>query len=503
LKLIGAFKLAETEPALLSMLSESAELQLAVLQNLRQISFSSPGPVKELWLESEKPAVRRAAFAALASSGEPSAMDFVFSQWQEASSGQRRVALQQLTSYPPGAKAVVQAVLNKRIAARTITSQRLEQLQLVLGDDPALQKLLNQFDRQVRTVLRLNGADSAWSEPGFSVKGAFTIETWIHLAPGITNADSIVGVVDRFDVNFYQSRLRVWGGPGLGDIAVADRTIEPEVWTHIAVTHQQDNRMRLFINGEPVSGTSQPLDISLEQARLGWSNANGGTEGRLAGYRVWDKALTPAQIRDRYRQRYPSKQRFASLAFYASGDDGWGTLQAGASVLRTTDVPRLVTPNELQARQQKLDRYEQLIGSGEGRLQQGKMLARALCSRCHRMGDQGTEIGPPMTSVASSNRRAILRGLLWPDQAVKSGYRSYRVTMQNGRVYEGVLVSSSDQAVVLRVPSLGETRLSQSNTVEHGHVPGSLMPKGMLDGLSDQQAVDLMGYIEQLNENQQ
>ena len=47
--------------------------------------------------------------------------------------------------------------------------------------------------------IRLNGADNAWSETNITLDGAFTVETWVKLDPGIDNSDGILGAPGLLD----------------------------------------------------------------------------------------------------------------------------------------------------------------------------------------------------------------------------------------------------------------------------------------------------------------
>ena len=96
-----------------------------------------------------------------------------------------------------------------------------------------------------RPVLTLDGSDDAWTETGLTLDGAFTVETWVRLAPGIGNEDGILGAPGQLDINFYDAKLRVWVGGAVHDAIIAKKPITPDLWTHVAV---DPRRARAFQN---------------------------------------------------------------------------------------------------------------------------------------------------------------------------------------------------------------------------------------------------------------
>jgi putative heme-binding domain-containing protein len=125
------------------------------------------------------------------------------------------------------------------------------------------------------------------------------------------------------------------------------------------------------------------------------------------------------------------------------------------------------------------------------------------CSRCHRIGDHGSLVGPDLTFVSSRfSRRDILAAVVTPSLVVADNYRSVRVITTDGRIVSGRLVPSGDY----RSPSLriATDPLSPLQTVEieknriesSDTLPISWMPEGLLDTLTETDIADLLAYIE-------
>src|SRR5262249_37476627 len=73
------------------------------------------------------------------------------------------------------------------------------------------------------------------------------------------------------------------------------------------------------------------------------------------------------------------------------------------------------------------------------------------CGRCHRVGSQGTLIGPDLSSIGKlRSREDLLVSLLEPSRRIQPKYASYVVATVNGALFTGLLVSRDERGVVLR-----------------------------------------------------
>lgn len=82
-----------------------------------------------------------------------------------------------------------------------------------------------------------------------------------------------------------------------------------------------------------------------------------------------------------------------------------------------------------------------------------------------------------------------------PDLEIRKGFEKYMIVAEDGRLATGFLVSQNEQLVVLRTTE-GVTITFFSNEIDEIlAVPESVMPKGSLKALSDQQIRDLFAYL--------
>ncbi|MCO6456974.1 MAG: PQQ-dependent sugar dehydrogenase [Pirellulaceae bacterium] len=172
----------------------------------------------------------------------------------------------------------------------------------------------------------------------------------------------------------------------------------------------------------------------------------------------------------------------------------------------TADDPLEALPQRGLVREWTMDDLAELVMKDRGprNLARGRELFRvALCSRCHRLGDQGQANGPDLTSVGSRfSRRDLLQSLVLPSLVVAENYRSSRIETVDGRVIVGRVLSGGD----FRSPSLQlitdllrpqqVTTILKGDIERHSESPVSPMPAGLLNTLDRDEIMDLLAYLE-------
>ena len=86
--------------------------------------------------------------------------------------------------------------------------------------------------------------------------------------------------------------------------------------------------------------------------------------------------------------------------------------------------------------------------------------------------------------------------ILDPSRQVADDYRAYEATLRNGETVLGILVLETEDAYVIRRPSMPEERYLK-NQVQSLRLTGkSLMPEGLEAGMSQQGMADLLEFLQ-------
>jgi len=144
---------------------------------------------------------------------------------------------------------------------------------------------------------------------------------------------------------------------------------------------------------------------------------------------------------------------------------------------------------------EQIKKYIDLVKSGNGNPDKGKSIYESACVACHRLNGQGGSIGPKLTGYDRRNYINMVSQVVDPSADIREGYVSYTVKTKDGRTIVGFLTSRSENNVSVK-PYGGETvQFSMDQVLSMEPEEHSLMPEGLLDGLTDQEIKDLFAYI--------
>jgi putative membrane-bound dehydrogenase-like protein len=494
-QLIGGFQLLEFEDDLLALVAREDSRRDALV-GLQQLRTTKPEAIAAL-IGAAPTDISNLALRALVASRAPQAAKLAMGLYAKLSVNDRKVVLDGISGTKAGAQAIAAGLADKSVAVADIEIPVAEKLAIALGDSPELAAVSAQLGGVFRSVLALDGSNDAVAKSGFTLKGAFTVETWVRLDGKIDNNDSLLGAPGMLDLNFSGGVFRAYMGSKVNDAVISSKPTSAGIWTHVALTRDAAGVLRLYQDGEP-TGTSksvQPQD--LPGLTIGWSTPKGGTQGAFAEYRIWNVERKPAEIRANMTRTFAGETLPAALVFAsASGDAAWGKLGKGAKVVRTTDAPPLLNGEQFAALEKKTARYTALAAKA-GDPAKGKVVV-ALCQSCHMINGQGGLIGPNLSGAGAMGMEAVLRNIIDPNAAIEAAYRIFQVKLKAGGVIEAFYVSEDATAYVLRQPGGADRRVPKAEVASAQYLRRSLMPEGLLDGFTDDQVTDLFAYLKTL-----
>ena len=176
---------------------------------------------------------------------------------------------------------------------------------------------------------------------------------------------------------------------------------------------------------------------------------------------------------------------------------------ATPSSSRWMEVVRTAPPRTVEEKARIQERIRHLTqrvdaapGVDPGR---GQAHFQALCGVCHATGNVGTGFAPSLSGSRNRTTEAILTAVLDPGQAVERVFRTYQVETLEGERVDGFFGEETPKSLTLRFAG-GTRQVIPVETIRTaGYVEGtSLMPEGLVDGLSEAQITELVRYVQSL-----
>jgi putative heme-binding domain-containing protein len=147
------------------------------------------------------------------------------------------------------------------------------------------------------------------------------------------------------------------------------------------------------------------------------------------------------------------------------------------------------------AAETKLPPVEQLV-TRTGDAQKGKASFTTFCLACHKVGNEGADIGPNLTDIAKRIPKAeIFKSILEPSAVITQGFDAYTVKLNSGEVLVGIVPKQDDNEVVLKVPGGATTTYKRADIKTIKKMTTSIMPEGLVDGLGEQGLIDLVAFL--------
>ena len=145
--------------------------------------------------------------------------------------------------------------------------------------------------------------------------------------------------------------------------------------------------------------------------------------------------------------------------------------------------------------EKEVGRLVEVVNAATGNPYPGKKLFVETCGGCHRLFARGGEVGPDLTTYQRTDLANLVLNIVNPGAEVREGYEAFVAETKDGRSLAGFVVEKDAQRVVLRTSDGPAVALATSELASMEPMGGSLMPEGLLAGLTDQQVRDLFAYL--------
>ena len=129
----------------------------------------------------------------------------------------------------------------------------------------------------------------------------------------------------------------------------------------------------------------------------------------------------------------------------------------------------------------------------QGNAENGKQVFTQNCGVCHKINNEGRDVGPDLTGMGVHGVHELLTHILDPNRFVEENYIATSIETKDDQVLDGIVVRENRSTVVLR-NNVGETEVKTSDIKSRRSTGRSLMPEGF-EALGEEPLRDLMAFI--------
>lgn len=121
------------------------------------------------------------------------------------------------------------------------------------------------------------------------------------------------------------------------------------------------------------------------------------------------------------------------------------------------------------------------------------------CAVCHKVKDQGGEVGPDLTHIGGKfDRPHLIESLLDPSRQIVEGFRTTTILTKDGQTLTGIAREQTDKQLSLFDVNGKKAVMALAEIEQRQDSPLSLMPQNLAETLKPEQFTDLVAYLETL-----
>lgn len=124
----------------------------------------------------------------------------------------------------------------------------------------------------------------------------------------------------------------------------------------------------------------------------------------------------------------------------------------------------------------------------------GRKHFQTLCAGCHRIGNDGVQLGPELTGAGKHGVRYFLENIIDPDAVIGSDFQMTTIETKDGRLVSGLLIKETGTAFTIRTTA-EELVIAKTEVVRRETSLKSMMPEALLESLNDREKLELLKYL--------
>ena len=118
----------------------------------------------------------------------------------------------------------------------------------------------------------------------------------------------------------------------------------------------------------------------------------------------------------------------------------------------------------------------------------------AACFKCHRIRDEGTQVGPDLSNLIHRDYASVLKDIRFPNAALNPDHLAYTIQLKDDEPITAVVLRETPDAVTV-ADAAGQRRVPRSQVKSIQPTGLSLMPEGLDQALNAEQLRDLMTFL--------
>lgn len=186
---------------------------------------------------------------------------------------------------------------------------------------------------------------------------------------------------------------------------------------------------------------------------------------------------------------YPKHQ--AALAEDAKR---WQLALKNATKSNTTNAPVQIITNHNPDRDKVVKQYTPAVAGLKGDSARGHALYKNICAACHKLKNEGTEIGPDLGTIAGKPTEQIVEAIMDPSRAVEARYLAQTIKHRDGREIVAMIAEETANSLTLRTAT-GTEIVLKADIANRKTGTKSIMPEGVESLLTPQFVADVIAWI--------
>ena len=138
-----------------------------------------------------------------------------------------------------------------------------------------------------------------------------------------------------------------------------------------------------------------------------------------------------------------------------------------------------------------------------GEVARGEQLfAQVGCNGCHTVRTDEPLKGPFLGHIAKTyRRRELAEAILVPGKTLAQGFVTHHFELKDGSEVDGFVVQEAADAVTIRTVAAQEQKIAVKDIAKREKLERSLMPEGLVAGLTVKEFASILDYLEALAKN--